>query len=64
MGLLHRLLGENKPNKTAGSTSPPELCRDDLLLLRVRDLQARVAEMRADVEDARALLRELSRRYS
>jgi uncharacterized small protein (DUF1192 family) len=64
MGLLHKLLAENKASMTAECGSRPDMPREDLLLLRVQELQARVAEMKVEVEAARAQLRELSRLYS
>ena len=62
MGLLHRLLGESRANKTVECASGPDMHREDVLLL-LQELQARVAEITAEVEAARAWLREMGRRY-
>jgi hypothetical protein len=62
MGLLHRILGESRANKTADCASRPDMRREDVLLL-LQELQARVAEISAEVEAARAWLREMGRRY-
>ena len=64
MGLLYKLLGGNKADMPAECGSRPDMPKEDLLLLRVQELQARVAEMQATLEVARAQLRKLSRLYS
>jgi len=62
MGLIRRLLGEDRAARTAECASPPEMRREDVLLL-LREIQARLAETIATVDAAQARLRELSRRY-
>ena len=61
MGLFHKLLGLNRANDEG--RCQPDTRADDQLVRQVRELQAHVAEMRAEVKAARALLRELGRRY-
>jgi Tfp pilus assembly protein FimV len=62
MGLLHKLLGRNKAEAVDGNCQP-DASADDLLLLHLQETQARVAEIRAGLEEARARIRELGRRY-
>jgi hypothetical protein len=62
MGLLHKLLGRSRANKTVERACQPDAHAEDLLL-HVRELQAQVAEMIAGLEEARARIRELGRRY-
>lgn len=62
MGLLHKLLGQSNASKTVERPCQPDAHAEDLLL-QVRELQARVAEMIAGLEEARARIRELGRRY-
>ena len=62
MGVLHKLLGRNSASKSVEGLCQPDAHAEDLLL-HVRELQARVAEMIAGLEEARARLRELGRRY-
>jgi hypothetical protein len=62
MGLIQRLLGEKRAGRTVECTSRSDLRRDDPVLL-LREIQARVVEMRATVEAAQAQIRELGRRY-
>ena len=62
MGLLHKLLGRSSGKETVESTCRPDADAEDLLLL-VRDMQARIAEMIEGLEQARARIRELGRRY-
>jgi HPt (histidine-containing phosphotransfer) domain-containing protein len=62
MGLLHKLLGRSSANKTVERAGQLDARAEDLLL-RERELQARVAEMIEGLEQARARIRELGRRY-
>jgi phage shock protein A len=62
MGLLHKLLGRNRA-KAAEGIRQPDASADDLLLLHLRETQARLAKISAELEDARARIRELGRRY-
>lgn len=62
MGLLHKLLGRNSA-KAAEGTCQPGASADDLLLLHLRETQARVAEIIEGLEEAQARIRELGRRY-
>ena len=48
MGLLHKILGRSRANKTVA----------------VREMQAGLAEVIAGLEEARARIRELGRRYA
>jgi hypothetical protein len=63
MGFLHKLLGRNMTHHAAKGTCRPDVRAEDLLLVHLRESQARRAEMRAEVDAARARLRELGRRY-
>ena len=62
MGLRHKLLGRNR-TKAAEGICQPDASADDLLLLHLRETQARLAEISAGLEEARARIRELGRRY-
>ena len=62
MGLLHNLLGRSSTKKTVECTCQPDAQAEDLLL-HVREMQARVAEMIAGLDEARARIRDLGRRY-
>ena len=62
MGLIRRLLGENRAGMAVECASPPDVRGEDVVLL-LREVQARLTEMIASVEDARARIRELGRRY-
>jgi phage shock protein A len=62
MGLLHKLLGRNRA-KAAEGICQPDPSAEELLLLHLRETQARVAKIRAELEDAQARIRELRRRY-
>jgi hypothetical protein len=62
MGFLHRLLGENRADKTVEAATRPDVREEDVLL-RLQELQTRVAELRADVQATRAWLWEMLRRY-
>jgi hypothetical protein len=63
MGLLHKLIGRNRTNEVAERICQPDARADDLLLLHLRETQARIAEISAGLEEARARIRELGRRY-
>jgi len=63
MGLLPRHFGRNKATNAAEGRCRPDTLSDDQLLLQLREFQARVAEISAGLAEARALLRELGRRY-
>jgi hypothetical protein len=63
MGLLHKLLGRNVTNHAAETTCRPDARAEDPLLAQLRESQARRAEMSAQVDAARARIRELGRRY-
>ena len=60
MGLLHRLRRRNRANDADEGNCQPDTRTDD----RLRDFQARVEAISAELEEARALLRKLSRLYS
>lgn len=62
MGLVHKLLGRNR-TKAAEGVCQPDASADDLLLFHLRETQARLAKIRAELEEARARIRELGRRY-
>ena len=63
MGLLHKLLGWSSASKTVERPCRPDAHAEDFLLVDARELQARVAETIAGLEEARARIRELGRRY-
>jgi hypothetical protein len=60
MRLLHRLHRRNGANDSDEGICQPDMRTDDQL----REFQARVAQISAELEEARALLRKLSRLYS
>jgi hypothetical protein len=63
MGFLHKLLCRNMTRHPAEATRDPDARAEDPLLARLRESQARRAELDRELDAVLARLRELGRRY-